>query len=125
MSLVQEPQMNMSLTAEDNPLPVEKVNSAGLETKTELTSSLVSEEDLGRMRAQIATEFEHATRLSGKSGEWKAETGMGEQAAKVAWFGLKHPLLVGKGLFHVFKNRKERLREKNGNKRKINGAEGF
>jgi hypothetical protein len=71
---------------------------------------LVPEADLKRMEAQIAEVFKNSTHIPEKSGEWKAETGMGEQAANIAWFGLnfglKHPLLVGKGLFHLFKNNK-------------------
>lgn len=105
MSQEQIPQIKTPLTAESEPSA-----PLNMEAKTSFGAPLVPEEDLERMRAQIANTFKESTLLSGKNNEWEPEAGMGEQgfiAAKIAFvlvkWGVEHPILAGRGLFEAFK----------------------
>ncbi len=112
MSPEQEPQAGAPLMSESAPSHVEQVSHESIETKASVGTPLVPEEDWVRMRAKIAGAFKDSTLLSGKNEEWKAETGMGEQAwaaLKIAYaltmWGAKHPLVAKRGLFEVFKKK--------------------
>lgn len=104
--------MGAPLLTESEPPHTEQMNPSSIETKTSYGMPLVPEEDLERMRAQIAGAFKDSTLLSGKNEEWNLETGMGEQvwaALKIAYaltaWGVKHPLVAKRGLFEVFKKK--------------------
>lgn len=99
MSLKQEQQMSMPSMPESNPSVAPHISSARIETKTPIKTSLVPEEDLDHMRAQIANEFKHSPGLSGKSPEWIPETGKLKQGIalaritnKIFWSGVLKPL---------------------------------
>jgi hypothetical protein len=117
MSQEQVPQMSTSLRGEGEPSNTAKVGSEMDDTEIKLKPPLVSEADLARMRVQIDGVFKDSSVIPEKSGDWEAETGTRKQVAKIApklaWFGLTHLLLMGKGLSEVLKDKKQRSQEKN------------
>lgn len=117
MSQEQAPQMNAPLAVESEPSKnTEQVSRASVETKTPLEAPLVSEEDLNRMREQIAEAFKDSSSLPGKGHEWKPETGKLEQGITLAritnklfWAGALKPLFSrGKKIEHSRENRDQK-----------------
>ncbi len=108
MKQEQIPRVNVP---ESEPSSGDHITSPSIKTEVKLKPPLVSEEDLKLMKEQIDDAFEHSTLLSEKKSGWKRETGMGEQestAAKIAFALIKWPVLAGRGLLGLFKNKHSR-----------------